>query len=76
MKLCHGQQEKTTGTNEATSKNTAAKGRIGHHSDAKLAARLQESVVLDIETEWRIFDLIGGYGVDCVCSAESVRGAF
>lgn len=58
-------------------KDTTGERRVGDKGDVQLLAGLHDADlgVLDIEGEWRVFDLICGDGVDGVCAAEGSGGS-
>lgn len=58
-------------------KDTTGERRVGDKGDVQLLAGLHDADlgVLDIEGEWRVFDLVGGDGVNGVGTAEGSGGS-
>lgn len=59
-------------THVATSDETPAEGSVRDNLYIKVPGSLQKSdgFILNVQGEWRIFDLDGRYRMDCVCPAK------
>lgn len=60
-----------------TGEDTTGERGVGDKGDVQLLARLHDADlgILDIEGEWRVFDLVGGDGMDRVGTAEGSGGS-
>lgn len=60
-----------------TGEDTTGERGVGDKGDVQLLAGLHDPDlgILDIEGEWRVFDLVGGDGMDRVGAAEGSGGS-
>lgn len=65
-------------TYEFSREESAAERAEADECDVQLLRSLEDPDrrILDIQREWRVFELHGGDGMDCVSAAQGVRRAF